>query len=128
MNNLTEPPPAQLEEYRRIRTVDGFFGIAMNLIKYGAGVLIAYFMYLMVDSLSGEVTNASIGINILFDSGFLGLLFGVGGTIYGISERQLRKKSVARVQSRVGPIEKLLDDKRSSSTLTLMGDTNPRDE
>lgn len=100
-------------------------------IKYGVLVAIARYMYLSIQSLSGQVTVASIVVNLL---GKLGIsqwaawVFGGGCLMYAQRQRKLRHDSNEHQGTRVSKLEERIDEKRSSSKLTTRGQTNPRDE
>jgi hypothetical protein len=57
----------------------------------------------------------------------LAYMFGAGGVLFGAYERRLRKKTLAHLHPRAKELEKLIDPRRSSSTLTNEGETNPLD-
>jgi len=115
---------------RHGQNISGVVSVSKELIKYGAIAAIFYFIYLSIAVLAGQTTFASIGITILGNvtlSQSVAWIFGASGMIYGVNERRLRKKTVAKFQPRITELEKLIDAGRSSSTLTLKGDTNPED-
>ncbi len=51
-----------------------------------------------------------------------------GAGVYGWKQRDLRKTTVERLQSRIKELELKLDSKRSSSHLTPRGDTREEDK
>ncbi len=122
---LSEP---EQEHARKIRRIDGAVAILNNAVKFGAVAFIFLCCYWMVDSLAGKTTFADIGIRMLFDSRVLAIIFGGGGIVYGIAERRLRQDTVKKFQPRIRELEQRLDPKRSSSSLTETGETNPKDE
>lgn len=63
------------------RVIDGCFSVAINLIKFGCLAVAFICSYWMADSLTGKQTFANIGINMLFDSRVLGIIFGTSGII-----------------------------------------------
>lgn len=112
------------------RNISGAITVLKEGIKWGSIVLIAYFIYLSIASLAGQTTLASIGITFIGNltvSETVAWILAASGTIYGLNERRVRKNTVARLQPRITSLEKRLDPDRSSSTLTLRGDTNPED-
>ncbi len=57
----------------------------------------------------------------------LSLTVGVSGLVYGLYQRHLRRETIERTQGRIRELEKAVDNKRSSSRLTVRGDTRPED-
>jgi hypothetical protein len=111
-----------------MRKIDGAFSTAKTFISYGFLALMFYFAFLMVDSLSGQVTFADIGIRMILDWRILAVLGTAGGVVYGIRERRLRQNTVKKLQPRIQQLEQLIDGGRSTSSLTATGETNPVDE
>jgi hypothetical protein len=105
--------------------------IATTAIKYGALVGCVGLVYLSIAALSGRVTLASIGLNIL---GNLKLSEGIctalttGSLLYGIGQRQLRHRAIKRLGNSKNELERIIDPGRSSSGLTDKGTTRPGDE
>ena len=102
-----------------------------NLIQWGGLVAIFYFGYLTVDTLAGQTTTADIGINFLANIRIsTALAWGVGavGVSYGMVQRKLRRDTVERLQGRITKLERREDPNRSSSKLTMRGDTRKEDE
>jgi len=121
---------AELAQLKKAKVAEGFVSVANNLIKYGAAVAIAYFLYKSLDSLAGRETISNIGIKILTDmkvNQWLAYLLGGGGVIYGRSQNKLRKKDIGRYSSRVKDLESRIDPRRSSSKLQPNGETLPED-
>lgn len=54
-------------------------------------------------------------------------VFGCGGVIYGRTQHRLRKNTVKFFQGRIRDLETGIDPDRSSSELTIDGDTRPED-
>jgi len=104
--------------------------IVNNLIKYGSFVAISYILYLCIESLSGKTTDANLIMNIIGDvkiNKWLYLLFGGGSIIYGISERNLRRKTIKRMNTRLDNLERRINPKKQSSHITPEGKTNRGD-
>ncbi|MFK8029152.1 MAG: hypothetical protein AB8G18_02850 [Gammaproteobacteria bacterium] len=55
------------------------------------------------------------------------IFIGIGGILYGWSQRSLRRRTVERLHPYQEMYEKTLDPERSTSRLTKKGDTNPED-
>lgn len=99
--------------------------IIVELIRFGAFVLVAYYVKEMIGDLAGKETIANINISI-WDKA-LGAIFGGGGIWHGSKQKNLRKQTVERLQKRIIELESKIDNNRSSSNLTPIGDTNPED-
>lgn len=129
-------PPAnghktELEYNLRTKKIDAVVSIAGTFIKYLALVTCVGFVYLMISSLSGKTTFATIGVSVL---GNLSVSHGIyivltaGSIIYGLGQRRLRRRVLGRLTSEKESLEKLLDPNRTSSGLTERGTTRPGDE
>jgi hypothetical protein len=122
---------AELKLIKQSRVGEGVILICLNLIKWGAIVLIVREIHLSIESLAGKATLTDIGINFLGDikvSIALSWFVGFFGAFYGINQRKLRKDTVERLQTRIKELELVVDNKRSSSQLTVRGDTRPEDK
>lgn len=94
-------------------------------------IAIMYFVYLSIQSLAGHTTFANIALQVLTDFRFeriVSYTLGGGGIIYGLRERRLRKQAIEQLETRATSAEKLIDSRRSSSLLTVTGETNPVDQ
>ena len=116
-----------------------------SLVKWiGCPGIISFMLYLSIDSLSGKVTSANINVSIdLWEQiknsladvatscvsvGILGIIFGVGGIIFGRKCLQLKNETVEKLHQYQVKWEKQHDPKRTSSKLTPRGETRPEDE
>ncbi len=121
---------AELRILKKTRFAEGTVQVLLSLIRWGAIIAISRYAYLAIDSLSGKNTLADIGVNFLTDikvSVAIAWGAGVGGMVYGASQRKLRKDTVERLQGRVQELESEIDPSRSSSNLTRRGDTRLED-
>lgn len=81
-------------------------------------------------TLAGQTTDAHIVIDFLSRievAAVFSLATGAGGVLYGLSQRQLRRTTVKRLQARNQALERRFDPKRTSSELAPDGSTNPED-
>jgi hypothetical protein len=104
--------------------------VLTELIKWGVVALLGYYAMRAVEALAGKSTNADIGISFFGTvevSVTVAWIFGIGGIIYGARQRHLRKNTVERLAERNRTLELQIDPKRSTSGLTLRGDTRPED-
>ena len=123
----------EVQAFRKFTWVEALVSVAGNLFKWGGLVLIARYTYLAIVALSGTTTIADIGLGFrLFAdirvSQVLSWLLTVGGIGYGLSERQLRRRTIKRLQGRIIEGEKRIDPERTSSRLTARGETNLEDK
>jgi hypothetical protein len=105
-------------------------GVVITLINGGVIGWVAYMGYLIVLALAGQQTKAAIGIRILANvrlSAALGWGVGAGGAGYGLLQRRLKGRDVARLSGRIHELEMEKDPGRTSSRLTKQGTTNPGD-
>jgi hypothetical protein len=115
---------------RRANLALGINNVLVNLIRWGAVVLIFRYGFLSIEALSGKATLASVGISFLGNltvSQSLAYILGGGGLIYGMAEHGLRKRLVKRIGGRTRTLEAAIDPRRTSSNLTEIGETNPHD-
>jgi hypothetical protein len=126
---------AQLETenklLRRSRTSESVTSVLNNLIRWGGAIAIARYGYLSIASLAGESTMADIGVNVLADfriSQALAWVLAGGTTMYGLSQKKLRRDTVERLQSRIQAYELEQDPGRTTSRLTPRGETRPEDK
>lgn len=107
--------------------------------KYGSPVVIVWilghFTYLSIAVLSGKNTYASFITKGLIPRiashdviTLLGIVFGVSGVGYGKLENKLRKKTLKDYNNHNAELQKRIDPERTSSELTITGDTNPKDK
>ncbi len=99
-------------------------------IKWGT---LIYFIYAGTDVLkafAGHETLANISFNWMMNehlAALLGGIFGTGGIIYGRRQAQLRRDVIERMHPYQVEYETRLDQQRSSSGLTVRGDTRKED-
>jgi hypothetical protein len=114
-----------------IKKVDAVLTIVRDIIKWGALVLIARYVYHSISDLAGHQTYADIGVQLLgnlkISDSLLYLLTG-GSIIYGMGERRLRRKHIGRIDSLKNSLERKLNPSRTSSKLNKDGTTRPGDE
>jgi hypothetical protein len=124
----TQPEPDHRLSFVRTYAI---VTIVTTAIKYGALVACVGFVYLSISALAGKMTLASVGIRLLgnlkVSDGICGILTG-GGILYGVGQRQLRRRAVKRLANEKNDMERILDLQRSSSGLTSTGETRPEDE
>lgn len=110
---------------------EAWVSVLNNGIRWGGLSWIAYCGYLSIMALAGKFTSAKILVNLLADKNIsvtLAWSIGAIGLIYGHIQRVLRKNTVERLQSRIVKLEKICDERRSSSKLTPRGDTRREDK
>jgi hypothetical protein len=132
---------AELEEENRtlraeIRVRDRFAssqGIVTawnQTMRYGTICFCAWVAGNASIAMAGKETNAKFAISLLGQSAAwkaLAIIFGGGGTIYGLAERRTRKRNTEQFEGRIRKYEEMHDPNRSSSNLTRRGDTRPAD-
>ncbi|MES9987055.1 MAG: hypothetical protein ABW077_04020 [Candidatus Thiodiazotropha endolucinida] len=129
--------------------------IILATIKYGAFVFFIYQIQIAVvsvaENLAGKQTFADIDINTELKAegnlslnddsqterqpskiplllGSLGLAFGLIGIGMAKLQNKLRKDTVEKLQERIRSYEKDIDPLRSTSNLTVRGETRPEDK
>lgn len=126
---------AQLETELRLikqsRVGEGIILAVLSFIRWGSLVLIVRYIFLSIESLAGKITLTDIGINFLGEvkvSVALAWTIGIFGAFYGLKQRKLRKDTIERLQLRNTDLETMIDSNRSSSKLTVRGETRPEDK
>lgn len=116
---------------KRWRVSEGIISIFNNLIKWGSLVAIIYFFKEAIVALAGKDTSSKILFSFVSDlkmDRYAAYAAAIGGAIYGMRQRKLRKDTIERLQSRIVDLEKRLDPGRTTSTLTNRGETRPEDK
>jgi hypothetical protein len=114
--------------YKRLDILDNFL---RQGLKWGSLAFIAYIGRDTIASLAGQYTFADIGISFLGKLSITqSIQYGLIGSLsfWGVQERRLRRSTIARLAPRIEELEKLIDSKRTSSKLTLVGTTRPEDK
>jgi hypothetical protein len=127
-------PPAGKEaelEYRlRYKRLDALVIISKSAIKYGFFAFCAYYAFRAIEVLAGKTTVSSIVFSILANFTVretIYIILAGGGIIYGIGEREMRRRNIRRITDEKNALERILDANRSSSELTTRGTTKPED-
>jgi hypothetical protein len=120
----------EINERLSLKRIDSVVSVVRELCKYTTIVLCFRYLYLAVAILAGKSTFADVGFRILGNiklSDGICYLLGGGGVIYGVGQRQLRRKNVGRLSREKNELERILDPNRTSSNLTGRGTTRPED-
>ena len=130
-----EPPSEADRRSREFRhaekqqLIDAISRFLNNLVRYGAFVAVAVFVYLSIKELAGKATLANIGIRLFSDIRITEAVawavaaFTGGGWFK--SWRQVRKST--EIADQKARLERKIDPNRTSSDLTQYGGTNPED-
>lgn len=132
---------SEIKYLRTGKTFELAASIINGIFKWGGSCLIMYFIYLSIDALAGKFTMADIKVvtglvterpnskstNWWPFFGIAGCIVGILGLIYGWGQRKLRQSYIEHRPDRYEKLEKIIDQKRSSSLLTSKGDTRPED-
>lgn len=122
---------AELKVLRSVKTSEGITHVLLALIRWGGILGIARYAYLSIRALAGKNTGADIGVQFFANIDVsIAIAWGVAGgcILYGARQRKLRKDTVERLMGRIQTLEGQLDPNRTSSKLTLRGDTRPEDK
>lgn len=115
---------------RRIDSANGWASVLRTAIKWGGMVGVARYAWLAVDSLAGQSTVADIGLKFLAEVGVsdvLAWLLAGGAVVFGLVQKKLRGDTIQRLSGRIQQLEQQIDPRRTSSHLTVRGQTNPVD-
>jgi len=131
MASLPAEKKAELDFRLKFKKIDAVVSTTKTVIQYSALVICVFWAYRSIEALAGKTTLASIGLSILgnftISEGILVFLTG-GSIIYGLGERELRRRNIRRLTLRSRELEERLDPKRTSSGLTSRGTTRPEDK
>lgn len=113
------------------KKIDEAASITKAALKYGTIIVCVYYAFRSIAVLAGKQTLASIGLSILgnvtVSNGIYIVLTG-GSIVYGLGQRQLRRRSIKRLTEQGIKLEQRFDPKRTSSGLTKWGTTKPEDK
>lgn len=121
---------AEIDRLRRGSIIDEVGQTLRWTLAVACIAFVAWCMREAVRDLAGLQTNANISVGFLGKievAATLSMVFGVGGVLYGVAQRSLRRKTVKRLQARIQLYERRQDPRRSSSELAEDGTTNPED-
>ena len=115
----------------KIYQLDSGVRLAAHAIKWLGIVLISYFVFRTVDALAGQTTVANFDIDMfrnLSPGQIVAAIWAGAATVFGLAERNLRRRTIERLQARITDLEGQIDAKRTSSQLTTRGETRPEDK
>lgn len=132
---MASPPAKQVSENSDARLsykkIDAVVTITKTIVQYSFLAFCVYYIYRSIAVLAGKATFASLGLSVLgniqVSDGIYIVLTG-GSIIYGLGQRELRRRNIKRLTERPIEMEKRLDPNRSSSGLTTRGTTRPEDK
>lgn len=118
---------------RRFSRSESLASVGRAGFKWGGLAYIALQAKQSIEALAGESTLADIGVQLdvganLPLSTLIAWAVALIAVGYGLKQRELRRDSVERLQTRIQDLEKGRDPRRSSSGLTPRGTTRPEDE
>ena len=113
-------------EIKRIETrTYTLISISSHLFKFLTIAVLAYFGYMSIDALSGEITEANFIVGLFSNKYFANvicLLVAIASIIYGRRQSKLRKDVVERFHKHMQNEEKAIDPSRSSSRMDARGE------
>src|SRR5580658_4472137 len=110
-----------------LRLIDRGAQVVNSVIRGGTIAVVAYCVLQAIQALAGQDTSVLVAFLLNTPSGMTaGAGVGVGGLggVYGLWQRRLRRRSIARLAPRLAHFEKMVDPNRTSSGLTETGMTN----
>lgn len=112
------------------RHVDEIYRTIRTAIRFGFGAFCVWSVTQAIAALAGQNTSVIVqaGLSAFADLRFVFTfsLAGVAG-VWALMERRLRQRATERLHKRVKELETEVDPKRSMSSLTTKGQTNPKD-
>jgi len=107
-----------------------FFRTLRTGLICGTIVCVAYFIYHSVEVVAGKQTMFTATIKGILSANvnrYLYLLAIALLGVWGWNERRMRRNFVSRNHGRTKKLEEIIDSKRSSSGLTVKGDSPEKD-
>lgn len=105
-------------------------GVVKTGLRCAAAVGIAWMFKGSAEAFAGQVTITNLALTLPLNIK-VGLSLAstttIGSIVWGFRERHLRKATIKRLAPLAEKYEQIKDPKRTSSRLTLSGDTNPED-
>lgn len=104
--------------------------VTSGIVRLGVLLIPCLFTYLAIDSLAGKITDATVIVDILANASVSEALAWLVAVLCGglaLKERRLRKQTLAREHSRTQRLESIVDENRTGSGLTVLGETQPED-
>lgn len=118
-------------EIRRIEArTDMVISVSSSFFKFLTVLVVAYFGYMSIDSLAGEITVTNFFVGLFSDKNFantLCILAAVFGIIYGRRQSKLRKDVIERYDKYMRNEELAVDPNRSSSHMDARGENRLED-
>ena len=105
-------------------------GVSSHFFRFLSFAVLAYFGYMSIDSLAGEITDANFIVGLFSDKYFANVvcvLAAVCGILYGRKQSKLRKDIVERYHKYMKYEEEALDPNRSSSHMDARGEKRLED-
>ena len=118
-------------QIHRIHAISDLIGKTLsNLIKFGFIGWVAFLYAPVFMAMAGQDTKADFSLSLMANEHFvilLGVVFGAGGIVYGRRQAKLRRDVIERLHPYQLEHEKAQDPDRSSSLLSVRGDTAKED-
>ena len=133
-DNDTQPRRAPFSADQRYRLcaqgIDALVTLVRSLFWALVALAIAYWTKDVLVAYAGKSTMADVALRLVADLQIdraAAYIFGGGGVAYGLQQRRLLRRNIARLTPRAKELETRIDPDRSSSGLTATGTTPPRD-
>ena len=118
-------------EIRRIEArTDMVISVSSSFFKFLTVLVVAYFGYMSIDSLAGEITVTNFIVGLFSDKNFANIvciLAAVSGILYGRKQSKLRKDVIERYDKYMRNEELAVDPNRSSSHMDARGENRLED-
>jgi len=133
VSKITAKQREQLAASReRVTLAEQWHVTARTIAKYLFWLGVAYFAGQAVSVLAGKRTYAdiSVALRILGEGHKADVILSLTtafASVWAVLERTLRKRNIKRTGPKLAALQASIDSKRTSSSLTETGDTNPID-
>src|SRR5258708_30958920 len=114
---MAQPPhpanhiQAEYDERLAFRKIDAVVSVIGLALKFTAIVMCVRYGYFSVVALAGKSTFADVGFRILGNlkiSEGISYIFGASGVLYGVGQRQLRRRNIGRIVPLKNKLEKTI--------------------
>lgn len=103
---------ATLQAMHAAQGAESLAQVVGTTVRWGCASVMAYFVYLSVGALAGKTSLADIGVRFLGDVSInmmLSWAVSLGGVVYGLRQRSLRRTVLRHLQRRTRELELLVE-------------------
>jgi hypothetical protein len=121
----------QFEFGVKFKKLDIVNSTIQTTIKVAGFVVVAWILSASLRILAGKQTILNVAMQVVASLGLsakISYALGITGVVYGLRQRHLRRLTIEKMSGHQRKLEQALDQKRTSSEITLKGTTRPDDK